>query len=279
MMPQTVAALVRFSLTTADAAALAAFYQRAFDCRQLRDERREGVVFEQLMSVRGGARALTLALGAQEIELLQFDVPGQPYPRSASASDLGFQHFAIVVADMQRAYRQLCATPGWAAISRDGPQQLPQSAGGVTAFKFRDPEGHPLELLHMPALPATPPALFGGIDHSAISVADTLRSVDFYAQIGLRVCGGSFNGGVEQERLDDVAAPRVEVTALSPPQVKPHLELLCYRRPLPRPCEAPASNDITATRLIFGHGAAATGGGAQHALHRIDPDGHHVVIE
>ena len=106
---------------------------------------------------------------------------------AASASDLCFQHFAIVVADMALAYRRLCSVSGWTAISIDGPQRLPPSSGGVSAFKFRDPDGHPLELLAFPdgRWPAQWRArsngdLALGIDHSAISVSDSARSIAFY---------------------------------------------------------------------------------------------------
>lgn len=275
------AALSRFSLTSADAESLAVFYETALGCRRLQVQRHEGRRFEQLMNVRGGARAVTLALGAQTLELLQFDEPGQAYPGGGSASDLSFQHFAILVTDMQAAFRQLAATPGWTAISRDGPQRLPQSSGGVTAFKFRDPEGHPLELLAMPVPVAPDPATCGlwcGIDHSAISVSDTMRSVAFYEELGLRLKATSYNHGMEQARLDDVEAPNLEVTALSPRSGKPHLELLCYRRPKPRSGPTPANNDLIATRLVFQRELAANSA-APGSVHCLDPDGHHLIVE
>lgn len=275
------AELTRFSLTCSDAEALAAFYESAFGCRRLQVERREGRDFEQLMNVRGGALAVTLALAEQSIELLQFDEPGQPYPGGGSACDLSFQHFAIAVGEMQEAFRRLGATPGWTPISRDGPQRLPQSSGGVSAYKFRDPEGHPLELLAMPVPTATHAAAAGlwcGIDHSAISVNDTMKSVAFYEELGLRLSATSYNHGIEQERLDDVSAPSLEVTALNPLRAKPHLELLCYRRPRPRGGPVAANNDVIATRLVFRRDAAASAR-AHRALHCIDPDGHHLIIE
>jgi catechol 2,3-dioxygenase-like lactoylglutathione lyase family enzyme len=275
------AALARFSLTSADAESLAVFYEAALGGRRLRVERREGRRFEQLMNVQGGARAVTLAIGTQTLELLQFDEPGQGYPSGASASDLSFQHFAILVTDMQAAFRHLASTPGWTAISRDGPQRLPQSSGGVTAFKFRDPEGHPLELLAMPVPVASHPVapeLWCGIDHSAISVSDTMRSVAFYEELGLRLKASSYNHGMEQARLDDVDTPNLEVTALSARSAKPHLELLCYRRPKPRSCPIAANNDVIATRLVFQRGLAANNA-AHSSVHCIDPDGHHLVID
>ena len=92
---------------------------------------------------------------------------------------------------MPAAYARLAAQPGWNTISTDGPQVLPASSGGVTAYKFRDPEGHPLELLAFPpdAIPARWQKVSAtgclGIDHSAISVVDTDQSIKFYERLGL----------------------------------------------------------------------------------------------
>jgi catechol 2,3-dioxygenase-like lactoylglutathione lyase family enzyme len=48
-------------------------------------------------------------------------------------------------------------------------------------------------------------ALFLGIDHSALSVASTSRSLAFYRALSLRVSERSVNRGPAQERLDGVA--------------------------------------------------------------------------
>jgi catechol 2,3-dioxygenase-like lactoylglutathione lyase family enzyme len=276
--------LASFGLTTPDAHRLSQFYERALGFRRLGVERRSGADFERLMGVAGGAAAITLGLGDEVIELLQFDWPGRPYPDGATSSDLCFQHFAIIVADIQLACQKLVAAGGWTAISAGGPQQLPASSGGVTAFKFRDPDGHPLELLAFPGgrIPEHWQArssgnLFLGIDHSAISVADSAASIAFYEALGLRVAGRSLNTGPEQERLDGVNQARVEVTALAPGQVTPHVELLCYRG-VTRGADTPTcNNDIAATRLLFETDEpAAKGAAARHGL--IDPDGHHLVL-
>ena len=173
-------------------------------------------------------------------------------------ADPRFQHFAIVVSDMTAAYANLQAFRNWTAISADGPQILPPSSGGVTAFKFRDPEGHPLELLAF--APGATPAHWAfqsgnlclGIDHSAISVADTDRSVAFYSRLGLARTASSLNVGPEQEKLDDLVGAVVEVTALAPPiQTVPHVELLCYRRNFDRRKVSTNRNDVAATQLVF----------------------------
>jgi catechol 2,3-dioxygenase-like lactoylglutathione lyase family enzyme len=276
--------LARFGLTTGDADRLSEFYQHALNFRWLGSERHSGSDFERLMGVQGGAAAIRLGLGDQVVELLQYDRPGRSYPEAAASSDLCFQHFAIVVADIRLAYQRLASAGGWTAISTDGPQQLPVSSGGVTAFKFRDPDGHPLELLAFPdgQTPAYWQArardeLFLGIDHSAIGVADSAASITFYQGLGLRLSGHSLNTGSEQERLDAIQAVQVEVTALEGQQVTPHLELLCYRSVVHGRIAIPRSEDVAATRLVFeADRAVSPGATAPQGL--IDPDGHHLVI-
>jgi catechol 2,3-dioxygenase-like lactoylglutathione lyase family enzyme len=276
--------LARFGLTTPDARQLSEFYENALDFRLLGIERRSGPDFERLMGVEGGASAIRLGLGDEAVELLQFDRPGRPYPEGATSSDLCFQHFAVVVADIHLAYQKLLSARRWTAISTDGPQRLPASSGGVTAFKFRDPDGHPLELLafpdgHMPAhwQRRAKGKLFIGIDHSAISVSDSDASIAFYEELGLRVAARSLNTGLEQDRLDAVKAARVEVTALAPEHATPHVELLSYRSVLRQGAAVVHSEDVAATRLVFdADGLSAEGATAPQGL--IDLDGHHLVL-
>ncbi|HEY5105780.1 MAG TPA: VOC family protein [Caulobacteraceae bacterium] len=275
--PPGVQRLARFCLTTADAERLATFYQDAFGARRSDAERLGSPVFQRQMGVGGRAWRIALQLGAATIDLIEFDDPGAPYPAGASTSDRIFQHLAIVVADMNAACERLSATTGWTAISTDGPQTLPASAGGVTAFKFRDPEGHPLELLAFPEretparwrIDAADGACLG-IDHSAISVADTPRSIAFYQQLGLTVSARSVNRGPEQGRLDGLGNPCVEVVAVTPPDPCPHIELLGYVGAIGGGYRV-RNNDIAATRLVL------EGAGSPRAL--IDPDGHRLVIQ
>jgi catechol 2,3-dioxygenase-like lactoylglutathione lyase family enzyme len=254
----------RISFTTADADRLAAFYRQAFGFEVMEPEHRSGTAFARLTGVEGAqARALPMRLGEQTIELLAFTPRGAPYPADIGSDDPRFQHIAIVVADMETAYSRLCACGGWTAITRPAPQQLPAGSGAVTAFKFRDPEGHPLELLAFPPDNVPPrwrkaPHRHGpclGIDHSAIVVSSTAASVAFYQEVfGFSVVGGSLNRGREQEQLDAVPGAVVEVTALGPGAgSSPHLELLCYRSAGPSRGPRPAlpSNDVAATRLTL----------------------------
>jgi catechol 2,3-dioxygenase-like lactoylglutathione lyase family enzyme len=245
----------------------------------------------------------TLRLGNQVIALAEPQPLGCSYPRDVPGWDPRFQHFAIVVSDMTAAYANLQALPNWTAISRDGPQVLPASSGGVTAFKFRDPEGHPLEMLAFE--PAARPAHWAfrsanlclGIDHSAVSVADTSRSVAFYSRLGVARTASSLNIGREQEELDNLLGAVVEVTALAPPtQAVPHVELLCYRGSFDRHQLLTNRNDVAATQLVFemepdaldaivalnrdttiSSSTTAESGGLRVLLR--DPDGHLLCLE
>jgi len=277
--------IAQFSLTTGAADRLADFYERALGFRQVGLELRVGAAFETLMGIAGGARGLVLELGEQEVELLEFAKRGRPYPQHAASSDLTFQHLAIVVADMRAAYQGLLAAGGWSAITEGGPQRLPDASGGVTAFKFRDPDGHPLELLAFPEDASPPPwrdksgpGPCLGIDHSAISVADAARSTAFYEALGFTVSARSHNRGPEQARLDGLPAPDAEVTALSPTQATPHVELLCYRSGARAESVRLRNNDIAASRLVLEAAGAPKAGADAVRRSLFDPDGHHLLI-
>lgn len=284
-----VTGVLRLRLCTSQAESLANFYESALGFRRLGVEDIPDARVQTLFHVDGRARRVTVALGNQHVELIEFvDDPGRPYPADTAASDLIFQHFALVVSDMDAAIRQLSACVGWLPISADGPQLLPPSSGGVTAFKFRDPQGHPLELLYFP--PGKRPqywqhqnsdAVFMGIDHSAISVSDTASSVTFYAALGLSVDNRSLNKGPAQARLDGVRDPVAEVTAMAADGSTPHLELLCYRGPEKHAALDLRANDVAASCVVWGTDdpstALATAGASVRRL--LDPDGHHLWIE
>ena len=291
--------LSRIILICHQAERLADFYVRAFGFACIEGSPKSDPSFTELIgSANRQVRLTSLRLGNQVISLSETQPPGRSYPKDVPGWDPRFQHFAIVVSDMTAAYANLQAFRNWTAISTDGPQILPPSSGGVTAFKFRDPEGHPLELLAF--APGATPAHWAfqsgnlclGIDHSAISVADTDRSVAFYSRLGLARTASSLNVGPEQEKLDDLAGAVVEVTALAPPiQAVPHVELLCYRGNFDRRNLPTNQNDVAATQLVFEverdgldaivapsrdtnfSSSTTAESAALHALLR-DPDGH-----
>ena len=297
--------LSRITLICSDPDRLADFYECAFGFVRTGETSIAEPAFAQLMGIAGAtARSITLQLGEQEMELLVVHPRGRPYPRPISGRSALFQHFAIVVSDMGRAYERLSAHGGWTTISTDGPQLLPASSGGVTAYKFRDPEGHPLELIAFPAdrTPARWQSSSAteclGIDHSAISIAATERSVEFYERLGLKRTGGSLNIGPEQDKLDDIAGASSRSQPWRPRQTPtPHVELLCYRGGFDGETALPDTNDVAATRLVMKvEGEVALKGlcaqspgtllsgpvrferGALRAILR-DPDGHLLTFE
>ena len=181
-------------------------------------------------------RTVRMRRGRQTLELTQTDPPGAPYLDAAEhagrANDPWFQHCALVTDDMAGAYERVRTGP-FTPISRDGPQALP---GGIVAYKFRDPDGHPLELI---AFPHGNPHTARGIDHTAIAVADPHASIAFYTGgLGLAVQARQINTGPAQDALDGLERVVVDVIALAPPEPAPHVELLGYRSP-PRIPTAP----------------------------------------
>lgn len=203
---------------------------------------------------------LRLRSGDREIELSQCFPAGALYPR-AGANLVHFQHIALLSPDIQAAYNKALAG-GATPISTHGPIRLPAASGGVTAVKFRDPDGHPLEFIQNPAQ---------GYDHSAISVLDVARSANFYAGIGVVLDSSQRNHGPEQDALDGLANADLSVVALRPPQPSPHVELLCYQNPQAIPARWGVT-DICADRLVF---TSETNG---LRLLR-DPDGHVILLD
>ena len=236
-------------------------YVQTFGCRV---EERSGIdpSLTRVLCVQPArGRRSALRLGQERIELLEFaDSAGRAYPPDSTSTDLWFQHLAIVVSDMTDAYQRVMANPRFRPISRNGPVQLPAESGGVTAFKFRDHDGHPLELLAFPP-GGIPPAWRGpngagpflGIDHTAVAVSHLASSTRFFSSVfGFTIGTRTENRGPEQAALDDVEDVHVSVTRLAPDLPAPRLELLRYhvgpRRPIPA---GTASNDIVATHCAI----------------------------
>lgn len=125
-----------------------------------------------------------------------------------------------------------------------------------------------------------------GIDHSAISVGDTERSIAFYTALpGFKLGARQINQGPEQCRLDGLDAARVDVVALQPGEANGmHLELLGYHadgtRPFRRmPSEPHGPADIASDRLMFEAITAPSGKRQEgHCEFMTDPDGHFLML-
>jgi catechol 2,3-dioxygenase-like lactoylglutathione lyase family enzyme len=252
-----------FTMTVSDLDRAVGFYEQALGFRKVQERVIADGDFDALTGVFGTrVRSARLQLGDEFIELEQFVAPGgQPVPGDSRSNDLWFQHFAVVVSDMERAYEHVSRFAVQSISS--APQTIPESnraAAGIKAYKFRDPEGHPLELLWFPADKGKPKwqrgagRLFLGIDHSAIAVSDTERSNAFWRDlVGLSVAGGSLNSGPTQEQLDNAFGAVVRITGLRPEREhSPGLEFLQYLTPSGGRSAAVATrlNDLVATRTV-----------------------------
>jgi catechol 2,3-dioxygenase-like lactoylglutathione lyase family enzyme len=232
--------VVSVGMTVADMDRAVAFYTEVLPFRKIYDRDAAGREWEQLHGVFGArARIVGLQLGEERLELTEYLAPrGRPMPADTRGNDRWFQHVAIIVRDMGRAYAHLRARGVIHAST--GPQRLPDwnpGAGGIEAFYFRDPDGHFLEILAFPPGKGDSrwhqpgEALFLGLDHTAIVVADTERSLSFYRDtLGLRIAGEGENYGTEQEHLNNVFGVRVRITTLRA-STGVGVELLDYRAP------------------------------------------------
>ena len=75
--PLAVSRILRFSLTSANAETLSGFYTQAFGFRCIARRRDTGAQFERIMGVRGGATSITLKLGREEVEVMEYDSSGK----------------------------------------------------------------------------------------------------------------------------------------------------------------------------------------------------------
>jgi catechol 2,3-dioxygenase-like lactoylglutathione lyase family enzyme len=231
-----------------------AFFKDVLTFEPVSDLEVAGPEYDRLQGVFGTRmRIVRMRLGGEQIELTEYLAPrGRPIPVDSRSNDRWFQHVAIIVADMDAAYARLRRHKVEHASPE--PQRLPDwnaQAGGIKAFYFKDPDGHPLEILQFPAgkgdrkWQTASGRLFLGIDHTAIVVSDTDASLRFYRDgLGLRVAGESTNYGPEQERLNNVFGARLQITALRA-AAGPGIEFLEYLSPRNgRPAAGIESNDL-----------------------------------
>ncbi len=254
-------AIDRIALVVSDLDRAVDDYVNTLGCSVEHYDDIEPALTRALCVPRAQGHRVCLQLGRQRIELLEFaNSAGRPYPPNSTSSDLWFQHLAIIVSDMADAHQRVNTNRRFQPISRRGPVRLPENSGGVTAFKFRDHDGHPFELLAFPDGGVPPEwqsssaaSLLVGADHTAIAISDTARSTEFFRSVfGFRVGARTENRGPEQDDLDDVDDVHVSVTRLGPDLPPPRLELLHYRvgtrLPIPRDT---TSNDIVATHSVL----------------------------
>jgi catechol 2,3-dioxygenase-like lactoylglutathione lyase family enzyme len=296
------------AITVADLARTEAFYRDGIGFRTVTPAAPLEPAAARLLGVPDSARSITMQLGAEKVQFIQYAHPGRPMPPDSKSVDFWFQHFAIVVSDMGAAYHRLQHV-AFHPVSIGGPQILPDEDGRVGAFKFRDPDGHPLEFLYFPpgqgrSVWHTPgeagPTI--GIDHTAISVSATPASLAFYqGLLGMSIAYKTVNRGPIQDHLDGTFDTMVRITGLRPASAEgPGIELLDYRAP-PTARPAPADSNgadiwhVHAVLRVNGLAALAaalqdagvrfvspgvvTLGDGTKACEVLDPDRHAILLE
>jgi catechol 2,3-dioxygenase-like lactoylglutathione lyase family enzyme len=233
------------------------FYANVLGFEKISDVEVLGDDYEHLHGIFGlRMRVVRMQLGDETIELTEYLTPkGRPFPADTRSNDQWFQHIAIVVSDMDKAFERLRENK--VRYASTAPQTIPawnKAAAGIRAFYFRDPDGHFLEIIYFPEGKGNPKwqrnhnddKLFLGIDHTAIVVKDTEESLKFYKDaLGMNVAGESMNYGTEQEHLNNVFGAVLRITSLKAGQ-GPGIEFLEYLAPgdgRPAPADE-RSNDI-----------------------------------
>ena len=222
----------KVSITVSNLENALKFYTGVLPFDEIKTYSLDGQVVQDLFGVNDKQLKLTiteLKLGTETIELLEFEskkFPKRTIPLDSRSNDLWFQHIAIVVNDINKAYQILWDNQ--VTHVSTAPQTLPDyipAAAGISAFYFRDPDNHNLELIYFPKGKGNPRwheesgELFLGIDHTAIGIERTKESLTFYQDfIKLEVAGNSENYGTEQEHLNQVFGARLLITGLQAPK-------------------------------------------------------------
>ena len=307
--------------TCSDASSLAEWYGRWLGFQAVEETLHQADAYCSLVGLPGARlRRLALELGEERLELSEVIDPGpgaragRPLPADSRSCDLWFQHIALVVPAMGAvapAIEEQVRCGPLLPIST-APQRLPDwnaGAAGIVAYKFHDPDGHPLELLQFPPDKGDARwhrlsgAAVLGIDHSAIGSSDPERTARFYGDLlGLASGGGGTNSGPEQDRLDGLEGTEVRIGAWRPLHGM-GIESLAYRQPAggrPQPADFGAQDlshwqirlevsdpEAIAARLCAYGGTAISPGPVElddllppfrRALQVADPDGHRLQL-
>lgn len=225
--PLRVSAVDSVGITVSDMDKAIQFYSEVLSFQKISDVEVLGSEYERLQGLFGvRMRVVKMRLGEEILELTEYLTPkGRPIPVDSRSNDRWFQHIAIVVSDMDKAYEILRKFKVQHAST--APQRIPdtnKAAAGIRAFYFKDPDGHNLEIIYFPKGKGDPrwqqdsQKVFLGIDHTAIVVANTDASLQVYRDLlGLRLAGESENFGTEQEHLNNVFGAKLRISGLKAP--------------------------------------------------------------
>jgi catechol 2,3-dioxygenase-like lactoylglutathione lyase family enzyme len=222
----------KVTITVSDADKVKSFYVDAFGAKEIKTTVYKNNELGQLFNIGDATtqvKTVLLQIGDEYVELQSFkgkNIRLSSIPEDSKSNDLWFQHIAIVVPNMQRAFEAIHQK--MAVYVSTAPQTLPAylpAAAGISAFYFRDPDGHNLEVINFPKGKGNPKwqadttLTFAGIDHTAIGVSNTDAQYRFYKDIlGMNIGGHSENYGTEQEHLNQVFGARLWITGMQAPK-------------------------------------------------------------
>jgi catechol 2,3-dioxygenase-like lactoylglutathione lyase family enzyme len=221
---QNVTAVQAVCITVNDLESSVHFYTDVLGFVRLNTEEAWGLEQETLFGKFGiHYRVAHLRLGEQLVDLIDYlTAGGRPITVTQKANDLEFQHIAIVVSDMDKAFAILRKNN--VEFVSTNPQTLPISntaAAGIKAFYFHDNDKHNLELIWFPNGKGDPKwqqhndKIFLGIDHTAIGIRNTDSSLHFWNELlSFQKKGESHNVGAEQAHLNNVKGAELKITGL-----------------------------------------------------------------
>ena len=122
-------------ITVSDIDRAVDFYSKVLTFEKVSDTEVAGENYEHLEGVFGlRMRVVRMRLGDEFIELAEYLAPrGRPIPVDSHSNDRWFQHIAIIVSDMDKAYARLRQAKVQHASS--GPQRLPDLSNSTVSCR------------------------------------------------------------------------------------------------------------------------------------------------
>jgi catechol 2,3-dioxygenase-like lactoylglutathione lyase family enzyme len=148
-----IAGMSHTGVVVKDMERMVSFYRDIFGFQVVLDTQVSGKETDDIVNFRvERERIVLMERNQMQIEFLEYRPSGRGYPDDYKSNDLFGVHLAFQTDDMDKDYAMLKGK-GVEIISKGGPQTIPPDHpifAGTKVLYFRDPEGHPLELIQMP---------------------------------------------------------------------------------------------------------------------------------
>src|SRR5437879_1963206 len=133
--PALIEGVDAIGITVSDMDRAVDFYSKVLTFEKVSDTEVAGEDYEHLEGVFGlRMRVVRMRLGDEFIELTEYLAPkGRPIPVDSRSNDRWFQHIAIIVSDMDKAYSRLRQNKVEHASS--GPQRLPDLSNSTVSCR------------------------------------------------------------------------------------------------------------------------------------------------